>query len=155
LILVVPLAGTRCFAGPQPRYNRYIAPGERPAFAVEDAHARDAPPGTPVEDEQRLVPFAEDPAILKWELFVTSGIPTVTSNPPPGEKQRFFSPIFSTLIYGERDAVLVDTFMTVNQNDVLVDWVRQHLFIAKTMRRCSSKRLWPRQESHGDHALRT
>ena len=61
---------------------------------------------------------------LKWDLFVTSGIPTVTSGPPPGEKRRFFSPISSTLIYGERDAVLVDTFMTVNQNDVLVDWVR-------------------------------
>ncbi len=61
---------------------------------------------------------------LKWDLFVTSGIPTVTSGPPPGEKRRFFSPISSTLIYGARDAVLVDTFMTVNQNDVLVDWVR-------------------------------
>ena len=61
---------------------------------------------------------------LKWDLFVTSGIPTATSNPPPGEKRRFFSPISSTLIYGKRDAVLVDTFMTVNQNDVLVDWVK-------------------------------
>ena len=32
--------------------------------------------------------------------------------------------ISSTLIYGKRDAVLVDTFMTVDQNDVLADWVR-------------------------------
>ena len=61
---------------------------------------------------------------MKWDLFVTTGIPTVTKNPPPGEKQRFFSPISSTLIYGKRDAVLVDTFMTANQNDVLVDWVK-------------------------------
>jgi metallo-beta-lactamase superfamily protein len=61
-------------------------------------------------------------APLKWDLFVTSGIPTVTPNPPPGEKRRFFSPISSTLICGKRDAVLVDTFMTVDQNDVLVDW---------------------------------
>jgi hypothetical protein len=30
----------------------------------------------------------------------------------------------STLIYGKRDAVLVDTFMTVDQNDVLIDWVK-------------------------------
>ena len=66
-------------------------------------------------------PFSSD---LKWELFVTSGIPTVTPNPPPGETRRFFSPISSTLIYGQRDAVLVDTFMTVDQNDVLVDWVK-------------------------------
>ncbi len=61
---------------------------------------------------------------LKWDLFVTSGIPTVTKNPPPGEKRRFFSPISSTLIYGQRDAVLVDTFMTVDQNDVLADWIK-------------------------------
>ncbi len=63
-------------------------------------------------------------APLKWDLFVTSGVPTATKNPPPGEKRRFFSPISSTLIYGKRDAVLVDTFMTVDQNDVLVDWVK-------------------------------
>lgn len=53
-------------------------------------------------------------APLKWDLFVTSGIPTATSDLPPGEKRRYFSPISSTLIYGERDVVLVDTFMTIN-----------------------------------------
>ena len=63
-------------------------------------------------------------APLKWDLFVTSGIPTVTPDPPPGEKRRFFSPISSTLIYGKRDAVLVDTFMTVDQNEVLADWIK-------------------------------
>jgi len=63
-------------------------------------------------------------ASLKWDLFVTSGIPTATSNPPPGEKRRFFSPNSSTLIHGMRDAVLVDTFMTVDQNDVLADWIK-------------------------------
>jgi len=61
---------------------------------------------------------------LIWDLFVTTGVPTVTPDPPPGEKRRFFSPISSTLIYGKRDAVLVDTFMTVDQNDVLTDWVK-------------------------------
>jgi glyoxylase-like metal-dependent hydrolase (beta-lactamase superfamily II) len=34
-----------------------------------------------------------------------------------------WSPISSTLIYGRRDAVLVDTFITVEQEDALVDWV--------------------------------
>src|SRR5690242_14330300 len=29
----------------------------------------------------------------------------------------------STLIYGERDAVLVDTFLTAEQSKTLVDWV--------------------------------
>jgi hypothetical protein len=44
---------------------------------------------------------------------VTPGIPTITSDLPPGTKQQVWSPISSTLIYGRRDAVLVDTFITV------------------------------------------
>jgi glyoxylase-like metal-dependent hydrolase (beta-lactamase superfamily II) len=34
-----------------------------------------------------------------------------------------WSPISSTLIYGKRDAVLVDAFITVEQTDFLVNWV--------------------------------
>jgi glyoxylase-like metal-dependent hydrolase (beta-lactamase superfamily II) len=34
-----------------------------------------------------------------------------------------WSPISSTLIYGKRDAVLVDAFITVEQAGTLVDWV--------------------------------
>jgi glyoxylase-like metal-dependent hydrolase (beta-lactamase superfamily II) len=60
---------------------------------------------------------------LKWDVFVTPGIPIVTSDPPPGAKQRLWSPISSTLIYGKRDAVLVDAFITVEQTNALVDWV--------------------------------
>jgi len=54
---------------------------------------------------------------------VTPGIPVATSDVPPGQKQRTYSPISSTLIYGKRDAVLVDTFLTVKQSDDLVKWV--------------------------------
>jgi glyoxylase-like metal-dependent hydrolase (beta-lactamase superfamily II) len=54
---------------------------------------------------------------------VTPGIPTITSDLPPGTKQQMWSPISSTLIYGRRDAVLVDTFITVEQEYALVDWV--------------------------------
>ena len=61
---------------------------------------------------------------LNWDVFVTPGIPTVSNDLPPGEKRRMWSPISSTLIYGKRDAVLVDTFITVEQADVLVDWVK-------------------------------
>src|SRR6266436_4983832 len=60
---------------------------------------------------------------LHWDVFVTPGIPTVTSDPPPGTTQQMWSPISSTLIYGKRDAVLVDAFITVEQADALVDWV--------------------------------
>jgi hypothetical protein len=35
---------------------------------------------------------------LNWNVLVTSGIPTVTSDLPPGASVRMFSPISSTLI---------------------------------------------------------
>src|SRR6476646_1673609 len=60
---------------------------------------------------------------LNWDVFITPGIPIVTSDLPPGIQQAMFQAIASTLIYGKRDAVLVDAFMTVKQADALVDWV--------------------------------
>jgi len=60
---------------------------------------------------------------LNWDVFVTPGIPIATSDLPPGTKQAMFQAIASTLVYGKRDAVLVDTFMTVKQADALADWV--------------------------------
>jgi glyoxylase-like metal-dependent hydrolase (beta-lactamase superfamily II) len=60
---------------------------------------------------------------LNWDVFVTPGIPMVTSDLPPGTKQGMWSPISSTLIYGQRDAVLVDAFITVAQARALGDWV--------------------------------
>ena len=46
---------------------------------------------------------------------------------PPGADERLASRKWiansSTLIYGERDAVLVDTFFTAEQSKTLVDWV--------------------------------
>jgi glyoxylase-like metal-dependent hydrolase (beta-lactamase superfamily II) len=60
---------------------------------------------------------------LGWEVFVTPGIPIVTPDRPPGVRETFFQAMASTLIYGARDAVLVDAFMTVKQADALADWV--------------------------------
>src|SRR4029077_894863 len=60
---------------------------------------------------------------LKWDVFLAPSIPAITSDLPPGEKQRPWPPISSTLISGERDAVLVDTPITVEQARALVDWV--------------------------------
>src|SRR5437773_6347107 len=60
---------------------------------------------------------------LKWEVFVTPGIPSVTSDLPQGAKQRLWPPMSSTLISGKRYAVLVDAFITVEQAGALVDWV--------------------------------
>jgi glyoxylase-like metal-dependent hydrolase (beta-lactamase superfamily II) len=44
---------------------------------------------------------------------------------PDGEPKRF-SPMASTLIYGNQDAVLTDPGMTENQARVLGDWVAEH-----------------------------
>jgi len=60
---------------------------------------------------------------LAWEVFVTPGIPIVTPDRPPGVRETFFQAMASTLIYGARDAVLVDAFMTVKQANSLADWV--------------------------------
>jgi len=60
---------------------------------------------------------------LKWDVFVSSQIPAFTTDLPPGVTEMKWSPISSTLISGERDAVLVDTFITVEQNRVLAEWV--------------------------------
>ena len=60
---------------------------------------------------------------LRWEVFVTPGLPIVTRDKPPGIRETFFQATASTLVYGERDAVLVDAFMTVKQANALADWV--------------------------------
>jgi glyoxylase-like metal-dependent hydrolase (beta-lactamase superfamily II) len=60
---------------------------------------------------------------LNWDVFVTPGIPIATSDLPPGMEQAMFQAIASTLIYGKRDAVLVDAFMTDKQANELADWV--------------------------------
>jgi glyoxylase-like metal-dependent hydrolase (beta-lactamase superfamily II) len=61
--------------------------------------------------------------LLNWDVFITPGIPVVTSTPAPNTKETFWHPITSTLIYGKRDAVLVDTFITIEQSNDLVKWV--------------------------------
>jgi glyoxylase-like metal-dependent hydrolase (beta-lactamase superfamily II) len=60
---------------------------------------------------------------LTWDVFLAPSIPAITSDLPPGEKQRPWPPISSTLISGERDAVLVDTPITVEQARALTNWV--------------------------------
>src|SRR6266571_6905471 len=62
-------------------------------------------------------------ALPNWDVFVTPRIPIVTPDRPPGVRETFFQAMASTLIYGARDAVLVDAFMTVKQANALADWV--------------------------------
>src|SRR6476646_1036286 len=60
---------------------------------------------------------------LTWEVFLAPSIPAVAPDVAPGETARPWPPISSTLISGERDAVLVDTPITVEQARALVNWV--------------------------------
>jgi glyoxylase-like metal-dependent hydrolase (beta-lactamase superfamily II) len=60
---------------------------------------------------------------LAWEVFVTPGIPIITSDKPAGVGETYFQAMASTLIYGARDAVLVDAFMTARQATDLADWI--------------------------------
>ena len=61
---------------------------------------------------------------LKWDVFITPGIPVVTSTPAPNTKETFWNPTSSTLIYGKRDAVLVDVPTTWQETVTLALWVR-------------------------------
>src|SRR5438445_1697829 len=60
---------------------------------------------------------------LSWDVFLAASIAAITSDLPPGEKERPWPPISSTLISGERDAVLVDAPITVEQARALANWV--------------------------------
>jgi glyoxylase-like metal-dependent hydrolase (beta-lactamase superfamily II) len=58
---------------------------------------------------------------LKWDVLVTNrqGLRDL----PPGKEQWTWVPTSATLIFGQRDAVLVDTFLTIEQAAALVEWV--------------------------------
>src|SRR6202049_1612998 len=60
---------------------------------------------------------------VRWDVFLSPSIPAITSDLPPGEKQRPWPPISSTLISGERDAVLVDAPITFEQARSLANWI--------------------------------
>src|SRR3984957_5243141 len=59
---------------------------------------------------------------LKWEVLVTNR-QGLTRDLPPGKEKWMWVPTSATLIYGERDAVLVDAFLTVKQAHAAVEWV--------------------------------
>ncbi len=59
---------------------------------------------------------------LKWEVF-TNKRPGLSRDLPPGKESLMWVANSSTLIYGERDAVLVDTFLTIDKSQALLNWV--------------------------------
>lgn len=67
--------------------------------------------------------YTKKEASLNWEVFITPGIPIVAPDRPPDVPQTYFQATAVTLIYGEKDAVLVDCLMTVKQTKELADWI--------------------------------
>lgn len=59
---------------------------------------------------------------LKWDSF-TSKRPGLSRDIPPGKEDLMWVSNSATLIYGERDAALVDTFLTIDQSQALLNWI--------------------------------
>lgn len=61
---------------------------------------------------------------LEWKLL-TKKRGSSTQGIPPGKEDLAWVTNTVTLIYGQRDAVLVDTFLSEQQSRELVDWVAE------------------------------
>src|SRR5882762_10516584 len=59
---------------------------------------------------------------LRWDVLTVKR-PGLTRDLPAGKEELMWVANSSTLIYGERDAVLVDTLLTTEQSRTLLDWV--------------------------------
>ena len=59
---------------------------------------------------------------LKWDVLTVKR-PGLSRDLPPGKEELAWVANSSTLIHGEKDAVLVDTFLTIEQSQKLVNWV--------------------------------
>src|SRR5690242_8497684 len=59
---------------------------------------------------------------LKWQVLIKRR-PSATQGIPPGKEPLTWVANTVTLIHGERDAVLVDTFLTAEHGRELVDWI--------------------------------
>ena len=64
----------------------------------------------------------EQPPFPQWQVFTTRR-PGLNRSVPPGSESLQWVANTSTLIYGQRDAVLVDTFMTIEQSRALLEAV--------------------------------
>ena len=67
---------------------------------------------------------AQASAHLAIEVYTAPARPFVSATPPQApDDEPTWSPMLATLIYGEHDAILVDTLATYDQVDVLADWI--------------------------------
>jgi glyoxylase-like metal-dependent hydrolase (beta-lactamase superfamily II) len=69
-----------------------------------------------------MSPVEDTSTVLRWSVL-TAKRPGLSRDLPPGQEKWTWVANSSTLIFGERDAVLVDTFLTTEQSKMLLDWV--------------------------------
>jgi glyoxylase-like metal-dependent hydrolase (beta-lactamase superfamily II) len=90
-----------------------------------------------------VTPFQNQSPTLTYDVFALKR-PGLTRDLPPGTESLQWTANTATLIAGSQDAVLVDTFATIDQNRQLVDWMKK-----------SGKNLTTIYitHAHGDHAF--
>src|ERR1700720_1701994 len=71
---------------------------------------------------EAMMTATETDAGLSWDVL-TIRRPGLTRDLPAGKEALMWVANSSTLIRGERDAVLVDTFLTIEQSQTLLSWV--------------------------------
>ncbi|MFC5412483.1 MBL fold metallo-hydrolase [Larkinella bovis] len=62
---------------------------------------------------------------LQWDTLFAKR-PGLNRDLPAGHENLMWVSNTATLIYGDQDAVLVDTFLTVEHNQMLVNWIAAH-----------------------------
>jgi glyoxylase-like metal-dependent hydrolase (beta-lactamase superfamily II) len=67
---------------------------------------------------------SDDAALLRYRVF-TAKRPGLNRDVPPGAESLQWVANTATLVYGERSAILVDTFLTTRQNEELADAIVQ------------------------------
>jgi Metallo-beta-lactamase superfamily len=71
--------------------------------------------------ETMMTPIESADAGLSWDVL-TIRRPGLTRDLPAGKEELMWVANSSTLIHGFRDAVLVDTFLTIEQSQTLLNW---------------------------------
>jgi glyoxylase-like metal-dependent hydrolase (beta-lactamase superfamily II) len=72
--------------------------------------------------ETKMIATQTAKVALKWDVLTIKRL-GLSRDLPAGKEELMWVANSSTLIYGERDAVLVDTFLTTEQSQTLLDWV--------------------------------
>src|SRR5258708_16188453 len=74
------------------------------------------------QSERRMTEIKSETTPVQWKLL-TKKRASSTQGLPPGKEHLAWASNTVTLIYGRHDAVLVDTFLTVEHAKDLLDWV--------------------------------